>query len=274
MVSYDQILYKLIRYSARIYSKIQRSFPSILPANPLLTTNSKSSLITKSLMNVKTHAHMDGFEPLIKNELNFFLENQKELESIQTVKEVGNILKLVKNTESIPGDILELGIAKGGTTITIAHFLKNIKSNRNIFGCDSFEGLPYEDKFSDKASEKVSGMYCNSFEVVSNNVKKFKTDDKITLIKGLFEDTLYEKLNDKKFSFVFLDCDLYDATKYCLEFVWPRLSQNGIIVFDDYGGGARDLKKGKWGETKAVDEFCTEKEIKIQLDPEPMIIKK
>lgn len=274
MTSNNQILYKFIKYSARVYSRIQRNFLTFLPSNPLLETNDDSSFVTKSMMKVKMHAHMEGFSPLIKDELNFFLENKKQLESIQTVKEIGNILQLVHDTESIDGDILELGIAKGGTTIMMARFLKKINSNRQIFGCDTFEGLPYEDKFSKKSTEKVSGMYKNSIETVSENIQKFNTDEKITLIKGLFEDTLYPKLNEKKFSFVFLDCDLYDATKFCLDFVWPRLSKNGIIVFDDYGGGALDLKKGKWGETKAVDEFCAEHKLEMILEPEPMLIKK
>ena len=84
---------------------------------------------------------------------------------------------------------------------------------------------------------------------------------------------LNEKLKNNNFSIVIIDCDLYDATKYSLDFVWLRLSKNGFIIFDEYEGRPLDMKRSKWGETKAVNEFCDEKKIKIHLYPEPMLIK-
>jgi len=96
--------------------------------------------------------------------------------------------------------------------------------------------------------------------------------DKVTLVKGLFEETLYEKLADKKFSLVLVDCDLYDATKISMEFVYPRLVEGGIIMFDDYDRVSSD--DPQWGETKAVIEFCSSKNLKVNIFPEPHIIKK
>ena len=58
-----------------------------------------------------------------------------------------------------------------------------------------------------------------------------------------------------------------------MDFVWVRLSKNGIILFDQYGGGTSDQLKGGVGETKAVDEFCTKEKLELQLNPEPMLIK-
>jgi O-methyltransferase len=186
---------------------------------------------------------------------------------------MGNTLSLLKKTEGIKGDVIEFGIASGGSTIIMAHFLKQINSKRKIYGCDTFEGLPYEDKFSLKVSEKVTGKFSHSLESVHAKIKKFNVDDKIILVKGMFEDTLYSELAEKQFSFVFNDCDLYNATKYALDFVWPRLSKNGFIKFDNYYITASDKKRPLWGETKAVDEFCTEKKIKIHLHRGPMLIK-
>ena len=58
-----------------------------------------------------------------------------------------------------------------------------------------------------------------------------------------------------------------------LSFLWVRLSKNGIILFDQYGGGTSDQLKGGVGETKAVDEFCAKEKLNLQLNPEPMLIK-
>jgi hypothetical protein len=44
-----------------------------------------------------------------------------------------------------------------------------------------------------------------------------------------------------------LDTDLYDSTKVELEIFYPQLSENGVLIIDDYG---------HWqGARRAVDEY-------------------
>ena len=56
-----------------------------------------------------------------------------------------------------------------------------------------------------------------------------------------------------KISLINLDFDLYYPSKIALEKSWPKLSKNGIIIFDNY--------KIFDGETKAVDEFLKKNKI-------------
>ena len=86
--------------------------------------------------------------------------------------------------------------------------------------------------------------------------------DFIKLIEGAFEDTLYQKLSNEAFSFVFSDSDLYNSTKFSLDFLKTRMCNGGIIAFHNYG----EFELGVWGETKAVDEFCQENKIKLNTD--------
>ena len=51
---------------------------------------------------------------------------------------------------------------------------------------------------------------------------------------GLFDKTL-PQLADRQFCFAYIDCDLYEATKQCCEFFYPRLAKGAIVLFDDYG---------------------------------------
>ena len=56
-----------------------------------------------------------------------------------------------------------------------------------------------------------------------------------------------KKLEQTIFSFVHLDADLFEPTKNGLEFFYPRVSSEGIILIHDYNA---------WpGCRKAVDEF-------------------
>ncbi len=72
--------------------------------------------------------------------------------------------------------------------------------------------------------------------------------DELEFIQGDVFDTLrcIEKLPDE-ISVLRLDTDWYESTKFELETLYPRLSQRGVLIIDDYG---------YWeGARKAVDEF-------------------
>ena len=71
-------------------------------------------------------------------------------------------------------------------------------------------------------------------------------------------------LSDQKFSFVLFDADLYNSTKFALDFVFPRLVNGGIMVFQDY---EREEKlEYSWGERQAVDEFFSLHNLKLNND--------
>jgi len=236
-----------------------------LPQNPLTSVG-----LDKPVFNLLTDNIKDKFSPFIQEELEFYKINHHELEDVQDGEGIGNMLDFIKNTENLEGDILELGVYKGGSTIMIARFLKKLGSKKKIYACDSFAGLPYDDKFS--YTKNAKGMFSDSSaNIVKKKFKKFNVDEGIVMIEGLFEDTLYKKLADEKFSFVFVDCDLYDATKFSLDFVFPRLAKGGIVLFDEYDRFLKDSYE--WGETRAVDEFCEANNIKVNLDPLPHLKK-
>ena len=77
----------------------------------------------------------------------------------------------------------------------------------------------------------------------------------LKLVKGDVIKTL-NKQGIKKISFVILDLDLYEPTIFVLNNIWDKMSKNGIIFLDNY--------KVFKGETKAVDEFIKENNIKVK----------
>ena len=64
-----------------------------------------------------------------------------------------------------------------------------------------------------------------------------------------------DKIKLKKISYALLDLDIYEPSKYVLNYIWPKMTKNGIILLDNY--------KVFDGETKAVNEFIKTKKIKI-----------
>ena len=56
-----------------------------------------------------------------------------------------------------------------------------------------------------------------------------------------------------------MDCDAYTSHIDSLNFIYPRMSTGGCIVFDDYN-------EKKWpGAKKAIDEFFSDKPEAIML---------
>ena len=255
---------KRIKLSKK-YHSIQEKY-SFLPSSPIgIFKNSKSSFYLKrTFQKIKNLGISDS---LIREEINYYQLNHHKLEDLQISSHMIPFLELLKQIKNVEGDILELGTYKGGSTIIMAHLLKKLKSNKTIFACDSFSGIPYEDKFSKKMYENCVGEFGDTnYNYVLEKIKNFGFSKQISVINGLFEDTLYQKLSDKKFSFVLFDCDIYDSTKFGLEFVFPRLANNGIMFFQDY---SLDEDNVVWGMKQAVDDFFINKNLVIQKTPIP-----
>lgn len=153
--------------------------------------------------------------------------------------------KRLKNIESllidvhannIEGDFIECGVWRGGACIFARYILNNLQSDKIVFVADSFEGCPPpEDKYiHDKGDRHFAvPMLSVSMEDVMANFEKFNLLEGTTFIPGWFKDTL--PLLDNKFSIIRLDGDLYSSTIDALDNLYPKLSEGGYCIIDDYG---------------------------------------
>ncbi len=75
---------------------------------------------------------------------------------------------------------------------------------------------------------------------------------------GRFEDTL-PSLGDRQYCFAHIDCDTYRSHMQCLIALYDKLTDGGVIVFDDYGSAA-------WpGVAASIDDFFAGKPETIQV---------
>jgi hypothetical protein len=171
------------------------------------------------------------------------------------------IFELLEKTNHLDGEIAECGVFQGSTLIPIALYQKEKMINKSIFGLDSFEGfdemvnIDIELGGSEDSRKKHGGFSQTSLKYVLKQAEGFKVSSRIILLQGFFINSLHQ-IENKKFSFVHLDCDLYYSYKVCLDFFYPRLVKGGIILFDEYNDPP-------WpGCNKAVDEFLADKKEK------------
>ncbi|HBF67018.1 MAG TPA: macrocin-O-methyltransferase [Candidatus Magasanikbacteria bacterium] len=171
---------------------------------------------------------------------------------IQKVKHSSNMLlkdneayqiyMIAKRTAKIPGVIAEVGVYRGGS----AKLICEAKGDRPLYLFDTFDGLPDPDACDDPKFYK--GQFDDAvFEEVKNYLKGYPN---VFIYQGLFPQTA-QPILDKRFSFVNLDVDIYESTRSCLEFFYPRMSRGGFILSHDYSNSA--------GVRRAFDEFFSSK---------------
>ena len=143
--------------------------------------------------------------------------------------------------ENTKGDILEFGVACGGTIRDIAF----INPNKSIHGFDHFQGLEQTNQYIPdyagwhEGAFKLGGPeYRQTYEMVVDDLSQF---DNIGLI---VEDV--HKLEDpseyeiSKISAVHIDVDIYEPTVSALKFV-DKCEWNEIYMrFDDWHGHEPD----------------------------------
>jgi tetratricopeptide (TPR) repeat protein len=154
--------------------------------------------------------------------------------------------------KQIPGDIAEFGIFEGWWIDFLWNATENIGLYRRVYGFDSFEGLSDPDPKHDLDFWK-KGQYTCSLEQVEKNVSA-SARPRIKLVKGFFEKSLHgaDALLAEQFSYVRIDCDIYQPALDCLRYLGPRLADGAILVFDDW-----PHMRG-FGEQRAFEEWLPE----------------
>ena len=154
------------------------------------------------------------------------------------------LYSLASQALSLPGDIWECGVYKGGTAILFAELIASIqdsKSKLHLF--DTFMGLPETDK--DLDLHRMGDFDDTSLEAVR---KRVGMEDIVRYHEGLIPRT-FTGLDNSKISFAHIDVDLYQSVTSCCKYITPKLVEGEFIVFDDYGFPSCP------GARRAVDEF-------------------
>ncbi len=155
--------------------------------------------------------------------------------------------RLLLQTLPAPGDVIECGVYQGGTAALLSALLAERKSSKKLYLFDTFDGMPATDPARDL--HKEGDFSDTSLEAV----RAFIGENAACVFrKGFIPDT-FAGLSDLTVSFCHIDLDIYKSITDSLEFIWPRMSTGGVIVFDDYGLPSCP------GALQAVDEFFQDK---------------
>lgn len=170
------------------------------------------------------------------------------------------IYDLIKKVKNVKGDIIELGIHRGNTSLLIKKILDIFRINKKLYLLDHFKGLiHYHDANDTLRSKLFYGKYITKKKQVLNFINFFKFKkvkiidiDARKLLPGFFTSS---------FCLVYFDMDLYEPTIKALQAIDINVVKGGYIVFDQ---GNKKL----WSEKKAIKDFLkfNKKYIYISID--------
>ena len=135
----------------------------------------------------------------------------------------------------LPGDVVECGCWKGGTTVNLSLICKI--TGRKLIVYDSFEGLPPPES-GDIIAERtfkqgfIPGIFGGTLEEVQDNVRKHGAIDVCEFRKGWFADTLPNHKGE--IAMLFLDVDFYASLHSCLLHLWSSVANKGFVFLDEY----------------------------------------
>ena len=183
-----------------------------------------------------------------------------------TSKESGYALfKAVEyvTTQQIPGALVECGVYRGGSSMLMAlaalHFGDH---SRPLHLFDTFAGMTRPGVFdhsvitgdpllakweSGKRSDNLNEWVFASLAEVKQNFKLTNYPSHLLYTHvGDVASTL-PNANVSSVAILRLDTDLYESTKVELEQLYPKVSERGFVIIDDYGHYA--------GARRATDEY-------------------
>jgi len=135
----------------------------------------------------------------------------------------------------VPGDYIEAGVWRGGVIILLRALLGAYDiADRKVFAADSFAGIPLNTRAQNDPVDQWSDRWVAGLDEVKRNIERFgMLDERVRFVPGFFADTLH-MLATERFSLIRLDSDSYDSVETSLEHLYPRLSDGGIVIIDDW----------------------------------------
>jgi hypothetical protein len=159
------------------------------------------------------------------------------LDSVRIV----SLLETLLLANKLNGDIVECGVYQGSSAKIIRLFANPAKK---LFLFDTFTGFTSTDRQLEmiKGSGKDPGKgHTNTslklakeriFSDVQGKTCQFK-EENVVFFVGIVQETL-NNIKDFNFSLVHLDMDLYEPTRFALEFFIPRIVEDGLLLLHDY----------------------------------------
>jgi len=163
--------------------------------------------------------------------------------------------ELYQQASDVPGEIVECGVFKGASLIRFITFreLTTLPFGKKVVGFDTFGEFPETEYENDKQNREAyienAGSESITISQLNEVLDNKGINQNVELVEGDINETVPEYLDNNpelRISLLHVDVDIYEPSNTIMESLFPKVVNNGIVIFDDYG----DFD----GESTAVEE--------------------
>ena len=188
------------------------------------------------------HFSQLGYHP------NDFYDHFSCFTSAKNISRFVSFYECYKRTLGLAGHIAEVGVFRGAASFFFTK-LALLYEPHGITQVHGFDWFKQPDGTEDEFSPAT---YYEPYERISQLVEVqglrnhffLHRMDVVTELEGFFRENPHFQ-----FKIVFLDAGNYEIVSRCIKEFWPRLSEGGILIFDQYNFGVAP------GETTAAKDF-------------------
>jgi O-methyltransferase len=182
-----------------------------------------------------------AYEPIVSQDVlapwatdKDFLAVWKQIKSSTLVDKYRcyELYQSVRSVAPLGGDIVEVGVWRGGTGALLASAANKWKPNAQIWLCDTFEGVVKAGELDNKYRGGEHGD--TSQETVERLLVSMGIRN-ANVLRGIFPDQTSHLLENRQIALLHLDVDSYRSASDVLTWAAPRLARGGVVIVDDYG---------------------------------------
>ncbi|MFA7279374.1 MAG: TylF/MycF/NovP-related O-methyltransferase [Sterolibacterium sp.] len=229
-----KLVYKYSQ-SAQVKQYVKQRFTQYLLDNFPLLSMDEFGLQNQKLLNIYCNRAVKKLD--ISKDIDVFSEIAgryiDEGVTLLHYDRLYTLFQAVRNSLAVDGDIVELGVYRGGSLKFIAEVLGTLGGKKKLVGFDTFKGhVVITDH--DGQIHKV-GMFKNTGG--GEAVSAYIDDPRVSLVAGDASETFaeYAKGAQGGISLAHIDMDVYQPTADTLPIAFELLAPRGIILLDDYG---------------------------------------
>lgn len=138
----------------------------------------------------------------------------------------------VKQAIDLPGDVIEVGVWRGGTGALMAAQLARCAPERRIYLADTFTGVvkagPRDDYYK-------GGEHADTERATVEELLGRCGITNATILEGTLPEETASEVTCDSICLCHVDVDVYQSAKDVVDWVWPKLPVGGIVIYDDYG---------------------------------------
>lgn len=150
------------------------------------------------------------------------------------------LLDAILHKRNLPGPVVEIGVATGGTTVNACRFLSRIGCQKTYYCVDTFAGFVNEQLATDHRlglDQRHDRLFAdNSMKDFASALRRWGVEQNVELVKA---DICKIDPNDlpNDISVCLLDVDLRDPIYEGLQRLESRMADGGVVLIDDCKAG-------------------------------------